>query len=148
MKIRVSNISSTVCVRDDLVSSLPGCNRNSFFFQVGCAHVPNANPHVYTHKKKRSYPRVQSQPRSRILKWQRRRMFATSDSSRWCGALPLLYAEEIYRLLMELDRRVAAVIAATLWRPPGWRRQSAPPATCGLAASDLSPVRPSPWQCC
>ena len=25
-----------------------------------------------------------------------------------------LYAEEIYRLLMELDRRVAAVIAATL----------------------------------
>ena len=52
MKIRVSNISSTVCVRDDLVSSLPGCNRNSFFFQVGCAHVPNANPHMYTQKKK------------------------------------------------------------------------------------------------
>ena len=46
MKIRVSNISSTVCVRDDL------CNRNSFF-QVGCAHVPNAYPHMYTHKIKK-----------------------------------------------------------------------------------------------
>jgi len=82
------------------------------FFKLAVTRISNAAP-TPTNKSYRIL--VQSQL---IQTWQRHCMLVTSDSSRLCRALPLLYVEEIYRLLMGLDRHVAAV-AARLWRPPG-----------------------------